>query len=568
MVNSYGRRQETQENVTRHIFVTGGVVSSLGKGLTASSLGRLLRSRGLSVAMQKLDPYINVDPGTMNPFQHGEVFVTEDGAETDLDIGHYERFLDVNLSGAANATTGQVYSTVIAKERRGEYLGDTVQVIPHITDEIKRVMRAQAVPDAEGNAPDVIITEIGGTVGDIESQPFLEAARQVRADLGRDNVAFVHVALIPFLPAAGELKTKPTQHSVAALRSIGIQPDALVLRTDRPLPEGIKGKVALMCDVDRDAVIECKDAASIYEVPPTLHREGLDAFLVQRLGLTFRDVDWSEWNELLERVESPKYRVEVALVGKYINLHDAYLSVSEAVKHGGFANNARVDLRWVASDTCETPEGAQKALEGVDAIIVPGGFGIRGIEGKLGALRWAREHKIPTLGLCLGLQCMVIEAARDLLGLTGASSTEMDPETPDPVVHTMDSQVDIVEGDGDLGGTMRLGAYPAVLQEGSIVAEAYGKTQVSERHRHRFEVNNDYRDQLESVGLHISGTSPDGNLVEFVELDRSMHPYYVATQAHPEFKSRPTKAHPLFAGLVRAALERHVEKYAARGGRK
>lgn len=568
MVNSYGRRQETQENVTRHIFVTGGVVSSLGKGLTASSLGRLLRSRGLSVAMQKLDPYINVDPGTMNPFQHGEVFVTEDGAETDLDIGHYERFLDVNLSGAANATTGQVYSTVIAKERRGEYLGDTVQVIPHITDEIKRVMRAQAVPDSEGNAPDVIITEIGGTVGDIESQPFLEAARQVRADLGRDNVAFVHVALIPFLPAAGELKTKPTQHSVAALRSIGIQPDALVLRTDRPLPEGIKGKVALMCDVDRDAVIECKDAASIYEVPPTLHREGLDAFLVQRLGLTFRDVDWSEWNELLERVESPKYRVEVALVGKYIDLHDAYLSVSEAVKHGGFANNARVDLRWVASDTCETPEGAQKALGGVDAIIVPGGFGIRGIEGKLGALRWAREHKIPTLGLCLGLQCMVIEAARDLLGLAGASSTEMDPETPDPVVHTMDSQVDIVEGDGDLGGTMRLGAYPAVLQEGSIVAEAYGKTEVSERHRHRFEVNNDYRDQLESVGLHISGTSPDGNLVEFVELDRSLHPYYVATQAHPEFKSRPTKAHPLFAGLVRAALARHAENYAARGGRK
>ena len=568
MVNSYGRRQETQENVTRHIFVTGGVVSSLGKGLTASSLGRLLRSRGLSVAMQKLDPYINVDPGTMNPFQHGEVFVTEDGAETDLDIGHYERFLDVNLSGAANATTGQVYSTVIAKERRGEYLGDTVQVIPHITDEIKRVMRAQAVPDSEGNAPDVIITEIGGTVGDIESQPFLEAARQVRADLGRDNVAFVHVALIPFLPAAGELKTKPTQHSVAALRSIGIQPDALVLRTDRPLPEGIKGKVALMCDVDRDAVIECKDAASIYEVPPTLHREGLDAFLVQRLGLTFRDVDWSEWNELLERVESPKYRVEVALVGKYIDLHDAYLSVSEAVKHGGFANNARVDLRWVASDTCETSEGAQKALGGVDAIIVPGGFGIRGIEGKLGALRWAREHKIPTLGLCLGLQCMVIEAARDLLGLAGASSTEMDPETPDPVVHTMDSQVDIVEGDGDLGGTMRLGAYPAVLQEGSIVAEAYGKTQVSERHRHRFEVNNDYRDQLESVGLHISGTSPDGNLVEFVELDRSLHPYYVATQAHPEFKSRPTNAHPLFAGLVRAALARHAENYAARGGRK
>ena len=568
MVNSYGRRQETQENVTRHIFVTGGVVSSLGKGLTASSLGRLLRSRGLSVAMQKLDPYINVDPGTMNPFQHGEVFVTEDGAETDLDIGHYERFLDVNLSGAANATTGQVYSTVIAKERRGEYLGDTVQVIPHITDEIKRVMRAQAVPDSEGNAPDVIITEIGGTVGDIESQPFLEAARQVRADLGRDNVAFVHVALIPFLPAAGELKTKPTQHSVAALRSIGIQPDALVLRTDRPLPEGIKGKVALMCDVDRDAVIECKDAASIYEVPPTLHREGLDAFLVQRLGLTFRDVDWSEWNELLERVESPKYRVEVALVGKYIDLHDAYLSVSEAVKHGGFANNARVDLRWVASDTCETPEGAQKALGGVDAIIVPGGFGIRGIEGKLGALRWAREHKIPTLGLCLGLQCMVIEAARHLAGIPGASSTEMDPDTTEPVIHTMADQHEFVDGGGDMGGTMRLGAYPARLVPNSIVATAYGTTEVSERHRHRYEVNNAYRDRLEAAGLKISGTSPDGSLVEFVELDSAVHPYYVATQAHPEFKSRPTRPHPLFAGLIEAALKRHVGRYSSRSDEK
>ncbi len=568
MVSTSMRTARAENSMTKHIFVTGGVVSSLGKGLTASSLGRLLRSRGLHVVMQKLDPYINVDPGTMNPFQHGEVFVTEDGAETDLDIGHYERFLDVNLSGAANATTGQVYSTVIAKERRGEYLGDTVQVIPHITDEIKNVMRRQAQPDENGNRPDVIITEIGGTVGDIESQPFLEAARQVRHDLGRSNVAFVHVSLIPFLPAAGELKTKPTQHSVSALRSIGIAPDALVLRTDRALPEGIKSKVALMCDVDRDAVIECADVPSIYNVPLTLHREGLDAYLVQRLGLSFRDVDWKEWKELLERVHSPKHRLEVALVGKYIDLHDAYLSVSEAIKHGGFANNARVDIRWVASDTCETPEGAARELAGVDAIVVPGGFGIRGIEGKLGALRWAREHRVPTLGLCLGLQCMVIEAARDLLGLAGASSTEMDPETPDPVVHTMDSQVDIVEGDGDLGGTMRLGAYPAALQEGSIVAEAYGKTQVSERHRHRFEVNNDYRDQLESVGLHISGTSPDGNLVEFVELDRSMHPYYVATQAHPEFKSRPTKAHPLFAGLVRAALARHAENYAARGGRK
>lgn len=557
------RAMGADQMVTKQIFVTGGVVSSLGKGLTASSLGRLLRSRGLSVVMQKLDPYINVDPGTMNPFQHGEVFVTEDGAETDLDIGHYERFLDVALSGDANATTGQVYSTVIAKERRGEYLGDTVQVIPHITDEIKRVMRSQAHPDAEGNTPDVIITEIGGTVGDIESQPFLEAARQVRADLGRENVAFVHVSLIPFLPAAGELKTKPTQHSVAALRSIGIAPDALVLRTDRPLPDGIKGKVALMCDVDRDAVIECKDVSSIYEVPPTLHREGLDAYLVQRLGLQFRDVDWTEWNGLLERVHSPKYRVEVALVGKYIDLHDAYLSVQEAIKHGGFANNARVDIRWVASDGCETPEGASRELAGVDAICVPGGFGVRGIEGKLGALRWAREHGVPTLGLCLGLQCMVIEASRNMLGLAGASSTEMDPETSDPVVATMADQMDIVSGEGDLGGTMRLGSYPAKLTEGSIVAQAYGTTEVTERHRHRYEVNNAYRDRLEAAGLHISGTSPSGDLVEFVELDRSMHPYYVSTQAHPEFKSRPTNPHPLFAGLVHAALERHKGRYSS-----
>ena len=554
------RTVRAENSMTKHIFVTGGVVSSLGKGLTASSLGRLLRSRGLHVVMQKLDPYINVDPGTMNPFQHGEVFVTEDGAETDLDIGHYERFLDVNLSGAANATTGQVYSTVIAKERRGEYLGDTV----HITDEIKNVMRRQAQPDENGNRPDVIITEIGGTVGDIESQPFLEAARQVRHDLGRSNVAFVHVSLIPFLPAAGELKTKPTQHSVSALRSIGIAPDALVLRTDRALPEGIKSKVALMCDVDRDAVIECADVPSIYNVPLTLHREGLDAYLVQRLGLSFRDVDWKEWKELLERVHSPKHRLEVALVGKYIDLHDAYLSVSEAIKHGGFANNARVDIRWVASDTCETPEGAARELAGVDAIVVPGGFGIRGIEGKLGALRWAREHRIPTLGLCLGLQCMVIEAARHLAGIPGASSTEMDPDTTEPVIHTMADQHEFVDGGGDMGGTMRLGAYPAHLVPNSIVATVYGTTDVSERHRHRYEVNNAYRDRLEAAGLKISGTSPDGSLVEFVELDSAAHPYYVATQAHPEFKSRPTRPHPLFAGLIEAALKRHVGRYSSR----
>ncbi|WP_415504905.1 CTP synthase, partial [Actinomyces slackii] len=534
MNHAPARSHRNQPTVPRHIFVTGGVVSSLGKGLTASSVGRLLRARGLSVVMQKLDPYINVDPGTMNPFQHGEVFVTQDGAETDLDIGHYERFLDVDLSGKANATTGQIYSTVIAKERRGEYLGETVQVIPHITDEIKRVMRSQAEPDDDGRVPDVIITEIGGTVGDIESQPFLEAARQVRADLGRDNVAFVHVSLIPYLPAAGELKTKPTQHSVASLRSIGIQPDALVLRTDRPLPEGVKDKVALMCDVDQDAVVECRDADSIYEVPPTLHREGLDACLVQRLGLTFRDVDWTQWNGLLERVRSPRHHLEVALVGKYVDLHDAYLSVSEAISHGAFANHARAELRWVASDACQSPEGAERALAGVDAVVVPGGFGVRGIEGKLGALRWARENRVPTLGLCLGLQCMVIEIARNLLGLTEASSTEMDPQTPDPVVTTMDSQRDIVSGGGQMGGTMRLGSYDAVLAPGSLAARAYGATEISERHRHRFEVNNDYRQALESAGLRICGTSPDGELVEFIELDHDLHPYYIATQAHPE----------------------------------
>lgn len=542
-----------------HIFVTGGVVSSLGKGLTASSLGRLLRSRGIRVAMQKLDPYINVDPGTMNPFQHGEVFVTDDGAETDLDIGHYERFLDVDLSGHANATTGQIYSRVIAKERRGEYLGDTVQVIPHITDEIKRVMRAQAEPGPDGVVPDVIITEIGGTVGDIESLPFLEAARQVRADLGRSHVAFVHVSLIPYLPAAGELKTKPTQHSVASLRSIGIQPDALVMRTDRPLPEGMREKISLMCDVDRQAVVECVDAESIYDVPPTLHRQGLDAFLVQRLGLTFRDVDWSSWNALLERVHHPRHQLEVALVGKYVDLHDAYLSVTEAIRHAGFACHASVAIRWVASDTCITPSQAAQALEGVDAVVVPGGFGVRGIDGKVGALRWAREQRVPTVGLCLGLQCMVIEAARHLLDLPEASSTEMDPDTPHPVITTMDAQREVVAGNADLGGTMRLGAYPAVLEQGSLVAQAYGTTHVSERHRHRYEVNTDYRERLNSVGLHTTGTSPNGHLTEFVELDRSLHPFYVATQAHPEFRSRPTRPHPLFVSLIRAAIDRRGE---------
>ena len=548
-----------QNTLTRQIFVTGGVASSLGKGLTASSLGRLLRARGLSVAMQKLDPYINVDPGTMNPFQNGEVFVTEDGAETDLDIGHYERFLDVNLTGAANSTTGQVYSRVLARERAGEYLGECVQVIPHITNEIIDRMRAQAEPDEDGNVPDVIITEVGGTVGDIESQPFLEAARQVRQQLGRDNVFFIHVSLVPYLAAGGELKTKPTQHSVASLRSIGIQPDAVVLRCDRDLPEGVKQKISLMCDVDREAVIQCKDAASIYDVPVTLYEQGLDSYAVRRLGLSFRDVNWTEWNDLLERVRHPKTTVTVGLVGKYVDLHDAYLSVAEALHAGGFAHRARVNIRWIASDTCETDDGAAEQFKDLDAVLVPGGFGVRGLEGKIGALRYAREHGIPTLGICLGLQCMVIEAARHLAGIEGASSTEFEPDTNEPVIATMDEQRSVVEGGGDMGGTMRLGAYPARLTEGSVVAEAYGRQDVSERHRHRYEVNLRYRDRLEEAGLTISGTSPDGNLVEFVELRRDLHPYYVSTQVHPEFKSRPTKAHPLFAGLIGAALTRRGE---------
>jgi CTP synthase len=554
------RTSERAAHLTRHIFVTGGVASSLGKGLTASSLGHLLRGRGVRVAMQKLDPYLNVDPGTMNPFQHGEVFVTDDGAETDLDIGHYERFLDVELDASANVTTGQVYSTVIAKERRGEYLGDTVQVIPHITNEIKARMRAQATSTGPDGAPDVIITEIGGTVGDIESLPFLEAARQVRQDVGRDNVFFVHVSLVPFLAPSGELKTKPTQHSVAALRSIGIQPDAIVCRADREIPLAVKRKIASMCDVDEEAVVAAVDAPSIYDIPKVLHREGLDAYAVRRLGLSFRDVDWSVWDELLRRVHRPANRVTVALVGKYIDLPDAYLSVTEALRAGGVHEDARVNIRWVASDTCETPDGARRMLQGVDAICVPGGFGVRGIEGKVGALRWARESGVPALGLCLGLQCMVIEFARHVAGLPGASSTEFDPGCEHPVIATMEEQKEIVAGDGDMGGTMRLGAYPADLSAGSLVQELYGAERVSERHRHRYEVSNAYRDRLTAAGLEFSGTSPDGMLVEYVELPRDVHPFYVGTQAHPEFRSRPDRAHPLFSGLVAAALARQAEE--------
>ncbi len=538
---------------TRHIFVTGGVASSLGKGLTASSLGRLLRSRGLRVVMQKLDPYLNVDPGTMNPFQHGEVFVTADGAETDLDIGHYERFLDADLSREANVTTGQIYSSVIAKERRGEYLGDTVQVIPHITDEIKSRMRSQAGPDV-----DVIITEIGGTVGDIESQPFLEAARQVRHDLGRDNIFFLHVSLVPYLGPSGELKTKPTQHSVAALRSIGIQPDALVLRADREIPESIKAKIALMCDVESEGVVTAVDAPSIYDIPRVLHSEALDAYVVRRLNLPFRDVDWAAWDRVTRAVHQPVHEVEIALVGKYVDLPDAYLSVTEALRAGGFAHDSRVRIRWVASDACGTPEAAERELGGVDAVLVPGGFGVRGIEGKVEALTWARTNRVPTLGICLGLQVMVMEYARSVLGLTGASSSEFDPATEHPVIATMAEQLAIVGGEGDLGGTMRLGAYDAVLTPGSVVAKTYGTERVTERHRHRYEVNNAYREALEEAGMVVSGVSPDRSLVEFVELPEDVHPYYVATQAHPAFMSRPTRPHPLFAGLVGAAIERRT----------
>ena len=539
---------------TKHVFVTGGVASSLGKGLTASSLGSLLKSRGLRVTMQKLDPYLNVDPGTMNPFQHGEVFVTNDGAETDLDIGHYERFLDTDLNAIANVTTGQVYSSVIAKERRGDYLGDTVQVIPHITNEIKERIRAMGSDDV-----DVVITEIGGTVGDIESLPFLEAARQVRHDIGRANCFFLHVSLVPYIGPSGELKTKPTQHSVAALRSIGIQPDAVVCRADRELPQSIKRKISLMCDVDEEAVVTAADAPSIYDIPKVLHREGLDAYVVRRLDLPFRDVDWTVWDDLLRRVHHPKEEVTVGLVGKYIDLPDAYLSVAEALRAGGFAHEARVTVRWIASDECETPGGAARQLAHVDAVCVPGGFGIRGIEGKLGALTYARTHGVPTLGLCLGLQCMVIEYARTVAGLSKAGSTEFDPDCPEPVIATMEEQKSFVDGGGDLGGTMRLGLYPASLREGSLVRATYGAATVEERHRHRYEVNNAYRDSLEEAGLVFSGTSPDDTLVEFVELPASVHPYYVATQAHPELRSRPTRPHPLFAGLIGAAIDRQRE---------
>ncbi len=529
-------------DVVKHVFITGGVASALGKGITAASLGRLLKARGLRVTMLKLDPYLNVDPGTMNPFEHGEVFVTDDGGETDLDLGHYERFIDENLGRASSVSSGQVWSTVISRERRGDYLGKTVQVVPHITDEIKRRIHAVA------NDVDVVITEVGGTVGDIEGLPFLEAIRQMRQDIGRNNIVYVHCALVPYIAASGELKTKPAQHSVRELRSIGIQPDVVVLRSDRPIDEGLRHKVALQCDVDRDGVISAIDQNSLYEVPLAMHDEGLDRVVLDRLGLDAPEPDLREWRALAARATGATDRIEIAIVGKYVDLPDAYLSVVEAVRHGGLQHGVHVDLRWMSADQLE--QDGVSGLSGVDAVIVPGGFGIRGVDGKIDAIRYARETDTPFLGLCLGLQCAVIEFARDVAGLPSANSREFDEASPHPVIDLMLSQKDVT----DLGGTMRLGSYPAHLEQGSLVRKLYGDVPVvHERHRHRFEVSNDYRAQLAEHGLRWSGTSPDGTLVEFLELPS--HPFFVATQAHPELRSRPNRPHPLFAGLVGAAVQ-------------
>jgi CTP synthase len=532
--------------LAKHVFVTGGVASSLGKGLTASSLGRLLKSRGLRVTMQKLDPYINVDPGTMNPFQHGEVFVTDDKGETDLDLGHYERFVDVALTRRSNATTGSIYQSVLAKERKGAYLGETVQVIPHITNEIKERILALASDDV-----DVVITEIGGTVGDIEILPFLEAIRQFRKDVGRDNVFYVHVTLVPFIGPSSEQKTKPTQHSVTELRSRGIQPDAIVCRSDRPIAKRLKEKISALCDVPEEGIVSAVDAEILYEIPLVLHDEGLDDYVCRVLHLPDCEPDLTEWRALVHRVQRAEQKVHIGLVGKYINLPDAYLSVVEALKHGGYACGAKVEIDWISADDTEGLL-AEGRLHGLDGIVVPGGFGIRGIEGKIAAAGYAREEGVPYLGLCLGLHCAVIEFARDKCGLAGANSSEFDPHSPHPVIDLMDDQKVIV----DMGGTMRLGAYPARLAAGSIVRAAYGEEVVYERHRHRYELNNRYRQVLEDHGMVCSGSSPDGLLVEFVELPTELHPFFVATQAHPEFKSRPNRPHPLFAAFVEAARQR------------
>jgi CTP synthase len=533
-------------NATKYIFVTGGVVSSLGKGIAAASLGRLLVERGLGVTMQKFDPYINVDPGTMSPFQHGEVFVTDDGAETDLDLGHYERFIDRSLSQQNNVTTGRIYQTVINKERRGEYLGSTVQVIPHITDEIKNAIRRTAP------GHDVVITEIGGTVGDIESLPFLEAIRQFRQEVGRDNTLFIHLTLVPYIAAAGELKTKPTQHSVRDLMQIGIQPDLLICRSEQPISPDIKRKIALFCNVDFGCVIESPDVKSIYQIPLRFHEQGLDREVCQRLRLETRDPDLKGWKAMTDRILHPTQQVRIAVVGKYTALYDAYKSVHEALTHGGIPHDARVDIEWIPSDRFTDQAAAGRLLKNFDGLLIPGGFGERGVEGMIQAVRWARENDLPFFGICLGLQVAIIEFARHVCGMPDTNSTEFAPDCETPVISLMPSQRDV----SDLGGTMRLGAYTARLRAGSRAAQAYGSTEISERHRHRWEVSNAYRDVLAEYGLRLSGQSPDGGLVEVIELPD--HAWFIGCQFHPELKSRPTRPHPLFAGFVGAALRRRL----------
>lgn len=530
---------------TKFIFITGGVVSSLGKGITAASLGRLLKCRGLSVTMQKFDPYINFDPGTMSPYQHGEVFVTEDGAESDLDLGHYERFIDINLTKNSDVTTGQIYWSVMEKERQGYYNGGTVQVIPHITNEIKE----RIISVAKDNEPDVVITEIGGTVGDIESLPFLEAIRQMKADIGRDNILYIHVTLVPYLSKAGELKTKPTQHSVKELRSIGIQPDIIVCRTEKPLSKELKEKIALFCNVDNNAVVQSYDADTIYEVPIILQKEGLDQIVAEKLGVDGRVCDLSEWERMVEKIKKPSKHVKIALVGKYVELHDAYLSVVEALGHAGIDNNAKVDIKWIRAEDLE-PKDADLAsvFSDVNGILVPGGFGYRGVEGKIKAVQYARENKIPFLGICMGMQCAVVEFARNICGMKEAQSTEFDTNTPDPVIYLME----VMEG-VKRKGTMRLGSYPCKLLPGTKAQAAYEEDLIQERHRHRYEFNNKYREQLEAAGMVIAGISPDERLVEIIELKD--HPWFVGTQFHPEFKSRPNRPHPLLRDFVKAAIE-------------
>lgn len=529
--------------MAKYIFVTGGVVSSLGKGITAASLGRLLKNRGVKVSIQKFDPYINIDPGTMSPYQHGEVFVTEDGAETDLDLGHYERFVDVNLGKTSNFTAGKIYWSVISKERRGEYLGGTVQVIPHITNEIK----SRVYQLAEESQADVVLIEIGGTVGDIESLPFLEAIRQIKNDVGRDNVMYIHVTLVPYIRAAGELKSKPTQHSVKELRGIGIQPDVIVCRSEQPISREMRDKIALFCDIDKEAVIQTVDAETIYEVPLMLEQEGLDRIVLKRLNLQCQGLDLSEWRVMVDKIKNPKHKVTIALVGKYVSLRDAYLSVAESLYHAGISSDSAVKIRWVNAEDLEQGDPADY-LRGVDGVLIPGGFGDRGVEGKICALRYARENKIPLLGICLGLQCAVIEFARNVCGLEGADSTEFCPDTPHPVIDLLPEQKEVK----DLGGTMRLGRYPCNVVPGTKADQAYGEETVYERHRHRYEVNNKYREQLAEAGLKISGVYGEKDLVEIVEVEN--HPWYVATQFHPEFKSRPNRPHPLFRDFIAASL--------------